>query len=549
MKRFLSLFLVIVLSMSVLVGCQQNKEDVDVNNEGEEVVNEVKDEERILRLDGDNLGYPSVYTVSPKGRGYLLTSFIFDTLTWKDENGIVPMLAKEWKVSEDNKVWTFTLVENAKFTDGEPVTAEDVKFSFDYIQDHPYQWVSLNMVDKVEVIDDYTVEITLKDVYAPFITDVAGNVPIMPKHIWEDVEEPEKFDTEEAVIGSGPLILEKYEEDTGVYVFIANKDYFLGEPVIDKLILSPNSNSKEALEKGEIDGAQQIKYGEAMQIKEEGKFNVIEGPGFWVARLYLNYDEPVFNVKEFRQAMYYAINREELVEKATKNSGVPGNSGHIHPDSEWYYEGVKEYDYDPDKAKELLDECNITDSDGDGIREFEGKPLKFELLTSEDRVNDAEMIKAYLEAIGIELEIKSLDSKSLDALIKEGKFTLAINGHGSFGGDPVLLARFVSQEGLTGFTPEITTQGGKNWVNAEFDRIFVEQLTETDRDKRYELVSQLQEIIAEELPTLTLYYRKITFAYNQDKFDGWFFTKDGVALAVPTIQNKLVFIKGTWVDK
>ncbi len=91
--------------------------------------------------------------------------------------------------------------------------------------------------------------------------------------------------------------------------------------MIDKLILSPNSNSKEALEKGEIDGAQQIKYGEAMQIKEEGKFNVIEGPGFWVARLYLNYDEPVFNVKEFRQAMYYAINREELVEKATKNSG------------------------------------------------------------------------------------------------------------------------------------------------------------------------------------------------------------------------------------
>ncbi len=155
--------------MSVLVGCQQNKEDVDVNNEGEEVVNEVKDEERILRLDGDNLGYPSVYTVSPKGgRGYLLTSFIFDTLTWKDENGIVPMLAKEWKVSEDNKVWTFTLVENAKFTDGEPVTAEDVKFSFDYIQAHPYQWVSLNMVDKVEAIDDYTVEITLKDVYAPF---------------------------------------------------------------------------------------------------------------------------------------------------------------------------------------------------------------------------------------------------------------------------------------------------------------------------------------------------------------------------------------------
>jgi peptide/nickel transport system substrate-binding protein len=549
LKRFLSLLLVIVLSITMLAGCRKNKTDVDTDDEGEKVVSKVKDEERILRLDGDNLGYPSVYTVSPKGRGYLLTSFIFDTLTWKDENGIVPMLAKEWRVSEDNKVWTFTLAQNAKFTDGEPVTAEDVKFSFEYIQGHPYQWVSLNMVEKVEAVDAHTVKVTLKDVHAPFITDVAGNVPIMPKHIWEDIKEPEKFNTKEAVIGSGPLMLEKYQEDTGVYVFVANKDYFLGEPVIDRLILSPNNNSKEALEKGEIDGAQQIKYGEAMQIKKDGKFNVIEGPGFWVARLYLNYNEPVFGVKEFRQAMYYAINREELVEKATKNSGVPGNPGHIHPDSEWYYGGIKEYEYDPTKANELLDKANITDSNGDGIREFKGKQLKFELLTTEDRVDDAEMIKAYLGTIGIGLEIKSLDSKSLDALIKEGKFTLAINGHGSFGGDPVLLARFASREGLSGFTPGITTQGGKNWANAEFDEIFAEQLTETDRDIRYKSVSQLQEIIAEELPTLTLYYTKITFAYNQDKFDGWFFTKDGVALAVPTIQNKLVFIKGAWVDK
>lgn len=265
MKRFLSLLLVIVLSITMLAGCRKNKTDVDTDDEGEKVVSKVKDEERILRLDGDNLGYPSVYTVSPKGRGYLLTSFIFDTLTWKDENGIVPMLAKEWRVSEDNKVWTFTLAQNAKFTDGEPVTAEDVKFSFEYIQGHPYQWVSLNMVEKVEAVDAHTVKVTLKDVHAPFITDVAGNVPIMPKHIWEDIKEPEKFNTKEAVIGSGPLMLEKYQEDTGVYVFVANKDYFLGEPVIDRLILSPNNNSKEALEKGEIDGAQQIKYGEAMQ--------------------------------------------------------------------------------------------------------------------------------------------------------------------------------------------------------------------------------------------------------------------------------------------
>ena len=105
MRKFISFLLIIVLSMSILVGCQNNQEEALDDNT--EVASETEREERVLRMDGDNLGYPSVYTVSPKGRGYLLTSFIFDTLTWKDENGIVPMLAKEWKVSEDNKVWTF----------------------------------------------------------------------------------------------------------------------------------------------------------------------------------------------------------------------------------------------------------------------------------------------------------------------------------------------------------------------------------------------------------------------------------------------------------
>lgn len=92
------------------------------------VVNDEKDQARILRIDEQNLGYPSVYTVSSRGRGYLLMSFIFDTLTWKDENGVVPMLAKDWTVSDDKQQWTFNLVDNAKFTDGTKLTAEDIKF-------------------------------------------------------------------------------------------------------------------------------------------------------------------------------------------------------------------------------------------------------------------------------------------------------------------------------------------------------------------------------------------------------------------------------------
>jgi peptide/nickel transport system substrate-binding protein len=168
-----------------------------------------------LRIDGANLGFPSPYTISTQGRGYLIVSLIFDTLTWKDDKGVIPMLAKSWTVSTDNKTWTMKLATNAKFTDGQALTADDVKFSFDYIKAHPNQWVQLGMVQSTSVIDPTTVQIVLSAPYAPFLTDVAGLVPIMPQHIWTNVADPAKFSTPDAVIGSGPYKLTSFDSATG----------------------------------------------------------------------------------------------------------------------------------------------------------------------------------------------------------------------------------------------------------------------------------------------------------------------------------------------
>lgn len=559
MKKYFSLFITLIMIFS-LTSCgnkntskKSNKVSIskEVSSKENKSNNEKPKEstkEKVIVMDSSNLGYPSIYTVSSKGRGYLLVSFIFDTLTWKDENGVVPLIAKDWTVSEDKLQWTFNLTDTAEFTDGEKLTSEDVKFSYEYMMKHPHHWVNLNPIDKIETPDEYTIKITLKEVYAPFLTDIAGNVPIMPKHIWENVEEPEKFNNEKAIIGSGPLMLKKYYKDQGSYEFTANKDYFLGKPVIDKLILKSTSNSMESLKNGEIDVAQYIKYGQAQQLKKEGNFKVIEGPGFWVLRTYFNFDIPALNQKDFRQALYYAINRNEICEKATRNGTTPGNPGHIHPDSEWYSKDIKEYDFNKNKAIELLESTNMKDTNNDGIREFNGEKLSFEFLTPEDKVKESEMIKKYLKDIGIEINIKAVDMKSVDTLVKEGKFQIALKGHGSFGGDPVLLARFVSPGVKIGSTPVITAQGGTQWSNKEFDEIFQGQLKELNKDKRFEDVSKLQKIIAEELPTLTIYYKKITSAYNENKFDGWFFTKDGVAISVPTIQNKLIFVNGEWKE-
>lgn len=547
MKKFISLIIILLLSLSLAAcataGQTEKTEQPMISEQG---LDKVEREERVLRMDGDNLGYPSVFTSSPKGRGYLLVSFTFDTLVWKDETGVIPLVAKDWTISDDNKTYTFNLNENITFTDGTPLTAEDVKFSFDYLKDHPYQWVSVSPVEKVTAVDEKTVQIVLTDVYVPFITDIAGNVPIMPKHIWENVTKPEKFNTKEAVIGSGPLILESYDKESGVYIYNANKDYFMGEVQIDKLIMSSVKNTKEALVADEIDMASNVKYGEAMKLKEENsKYKVIEGPGLWVGRLYFNFGIEELNIKEVRQAMYYAINRDELVQKALKGAAEIGNPGHIHPTSEWYSSDIKKYDYNLETAIELLTSAGITDTNENGIVEYNGKDLSYEFIVPEEQIALAELITKYLGDAGIKLEVKAMDQNTIAALIKEGKFNLAFNGHGSFGGDPVLLKGFVSEE-TAASTPQVTTQGGTNWHNEEFNTIFNQQILELDRGKRYELVGKLQNIISDELPTLTLFYKKSVSAYNQEVFDGWFFTKDGVSLAVPTIHNKLIFVRGQW---
>ena len=150
--------------------------------------------ERVLRMDGmANSGYPAPHTSSAKGAGYAVVQYIFDTLIWKDENGFFNYLAEDYSVSEDNLIYTFKLREGVKWNDGKPFTAEDVKFTFDYMALHPYSWVNTQKVKEVRVVDELTVEIELGQVYVAFIADIASNLPIIPKHVYENVEDPTTF--------------------------------------------------------------------------------------------------------------------------------------------------------------------------------------------------------------------------------------------------------------------------------------------------------------------------------------------------------------------
>ena len=500
-------------------------------------------EQNVLRLAGEDYGYPSVYSVNARGPGYTRMSLLFDTLVWQGKDSLEPMLAESWERDSDNNTWTFKLRKDAQWHDQKPLTAHDVAFTYQYFLQHPAPLYSfMNKVKSVDAIDEYTVKITTNSPYAPFLRNIAGTVPIIPEHIWSKVQDPLSFTGAEAVIGSGPFTLEEYNKEKGTYIYRANEKYYLGVPVVDKLVLVPGNELIMQLKKNEVDGG--VPNNEELKILEkESSLKNIGNNGLGVTRVYFNINkQPLFAKKELRQALYYAINRKELIDRTQSGLGMEGVGGFLSPSSEWYWSEQKQYAFNPDQARQILDSIGLKDTDGDGIREKStGEALQMELLVGEKEARIAELIQKYWQDIGIKLVVRSVESKVRDSLMGEGKFEMAINGHGGLAGDPVIIERYLPQQEKKG--EQVVGIRWNNWKNDEFANFLKKNPTIFDQQSRLQAVYKMQGILAEELPTLPLFYSNYYFVYNPQKLDGWFYTPGGIAHGIPGEMNKMVFVK------
>ncbi len=494
--------------------------------------------ENSIKIEGGDYGYPTPFALFPKGPGYARMSFIFDTLTWKDKHGVIPWLADSWSRSDDAKTWTFSLHRGVKWGDGEPFTADDVKFTFDYTKNHPQLWYaySAKEIENVEVPNPYTVSIHLEESMPTFIDDVAGCVPMIPEHIWEDVDDPYTFQEDDAVIGTGPLKLVEYDGTQGYYEYEANTECFKGEPVVDQLIMLDVGDPALALMAGDID-ASSFMGKEIVAVEEfedDSDFEIEEGSSWWVLNFYYNVGKYPMNNSDFRRAIAYGIDRADIVQTVTHDGSILANTGIIHPDSTWYKSGLPGYEHNIAKANEILDALNFTDTDGDGIRESKDEDgnttaLKFTLITSEEYAYEADFIKDDLKDLGIEIGVKSVGKRELGSGICCGAFEFAISGHGGIANPRVLR------------TAAMGTSRSE-----EYYEIYEKQLMTMDEDQRKELVGELQEIIADELPVYPLYHPKIWCVYDPDKLDAWFYTKDAIAGSIPLALNKLIFLFDPW---
>ena len=490
-----------------------------------------------LRLPGGGYwGHPSPFGFS-RGPGYMRASLIFDTLVWRDASGqTIPWLATDWTRSDDGLTWTFTLREGVTWHDGQPLTVDDVVFSFQTYLDHPelvWFMAQADVIDSVAAVGDHQVAIALKQPYAPFLQTTAEALFIFPRHIWENVADPKAYAEPEAFVGSGAYRLVEYSQAEGTYLFEANPDFFLGAPYVARIEFVPTSDNILALINGDIAAFDQFgSITEDMLAPfQSDPFAVKTAPGEWGMFLYFNLeaDTPLQDAR-VRQAIAHAIDRDALLERVLFGFGEVGSPGFLPPANPFHNPDLPDYARDIDRAKALLAEAG-----------YDGTPIKLAYSTdwimASPRV--VEIIQDGLSAAGIPIEQVVMDQATIDTAGSQGDYEMMLVGYGGLGGDPDLLRRtFATASQMSGFAR------ARGYSNPDFDALAASQIGLTDTAERRTALDQMQAILAEDLPVLPLYTTARVVVFNTDVFDNWTFTPGGWGGGIPMPYNKHQFITG-----
>lgn len=433
-----------------------------------------------------------------------------------------PCLASKWEVSLDGSSIEFDLVENATWHDGTPVTAEDVKFTYEYWRDNQLYrqggWLNAYL-DNVEVLDDYTGVIHLKEPYAYyFIKSLFPSVYIVPKHVWEKVEKPRDYGEPDGMIGCGPFIFEKIDRDADTAYFKANPNYFRGLPAIDGIEwkhFRTVDSALLALKKGEID----VLIDEspegvlAPSLLGEKGVTIEVGPDPGLPLLIFNYKKYPLNVTDFRKAVSYAIDYQSLVDAIQAGYGEVPGAGILPTCVVESNPDLPNLEYNLTKANEILDSLNFKDTNGDGIRNLpNGSEMRFQVIAwnSQKHMRVAEMLSTMLRKAGIEFEPYTNELPVLQKMVwTDRSYDMHIDFH-----DPYMTA--------LGFaTIDLVPLQYGTCTDSRFSELYNATMSAKDQEELSRAVYDLQDYYAEELPGIALYWSKSIYPYRSDRFEGW----------------------------
>lgn len=492
---------------------------------------EVEDERQVLRVGK----LREVESINPlmiwSMQAYEVINLNYNYLVnWDEDLNPISSLAREWKVDEEGLFWTFYLEEDIVWHDGTPFTAEDVKFTFDYIRDNEmgvfYDFVAA--MEEITVVDEHTVTIKTDGPLA-WMPNII--VPILPKHIWEEIEPVHAASAfaNDNPVGTGPFRVIEFEK--GAYVRMeANENYFKGAPALDEVIFIQYANADlmvESLRKGELDVIVDVPGAAFQALEEDADPNIMtlaaDSPSFsqigfnvWTDRAESEGNPLLLDVN-IRTAIEYALDRQEIIDVAYAGFGSVGSTL-VPPIYEFWHldPGADFRAYNQAKAVEVLEAAGYAMGDG-GIRVSPGgEPLTFNLLVrseSTEQQKAGAVIKDMLAEVGIGITISVIDEGTLTDRILEGDFDLFIWGW-FVDMDPTPILRVMT-------TGEIMAWNETFYSNPVYDELHLRQQRTIDRDERREVIHQMQRIIYNDVPYILISYDPELQAYRTDRFEGW----------------------------
>ncbi len=436
-----------------------------------------------------------------------ICGMLFNGLVKYDKNiNIIGNLARSWDILEDGLVIVFHLKKGVKWHDGVPFTARDVAFTYRKLIDPnvktPYS-SDFERIKSLEIPDDYTVKVTYKEPFSPALS--SWGMWIMPEHILKD-EDLNKAHFSRNPVGTGPYKFKSWRTAEKIEL-VSNHDYFEGRPYIDRYIyrIIPDEATifLELQTKGvDLTSLTPLQYERQTDNRFfKTHYRKFKYPSFGYTYLGYNLNDPKFKDIRVRQAINYAVNKEEIV-KTIYFGLAKVTTGPFVLDSWAYDHNVKPLSYDPSKAKELLKDAGWYDMDGDGWIEKDGRIFEFTVLVNQgnaERLRSAEMIQKYLKEVGIRVKIRVIEwSAMINEFIDKRRF------------EAVLMGWFLSRDPdcYDIWHSSKTREGEFNFIgykNEEVDRLLVEGRRTFYQAKRAAIYKEIHRLIYDDQPCLFLH--------------------------------------------
>lgn len=497
--------LLLLLIVSALGACSQNGEKETSTDDKEENSSTTKEGGSMtIALDGDPSALNPLYTADRNS--LIIQQALYAPLFYTNDGEVEPALAESLTPSEDNLTYTLTLKENLTWHDDEPLTADDIVFTINTILDENQMvWTRGNFVfdDKpveAKAVDETTVEFTLATIAPSFEAAVHNLFPI-PKHIFDGEVDIQKSEENTNPVGSGPFKFVDYK--AGQYLKAERfNNYFAHKPYLDTLIFQvfkDENSANLALQNGEVN-LKGLQPSDVPTIEKTERTDIVLYPEYRMTYISFNMNVPELNNVKFRQALSYALDREELIKAAygSEEYAVPATSI-FTPDVQYQTTDVETYDNDLDKAKQLLEESGVDTS------------RKFNIIYVNN--NKAyEGIGLYLQQqfkkIGVDLELDTGDAGKTYSIAddRESKaYDLYLDGY-IMRSEPDAYKLLYKGDSAYNYS---------NYHNDEVDALWVKASATPNGDEREQLYTEIQQTIAEEAVAYPISYDNNTIAIDK----------------------------------